>query len=63
MKARLQIRPATYRRKRGFRVSGRDTFGRSVRIFTITQQGAKEIKTAILNGDHETTCKVLFAGR
>ena len=40
---RLQIRPHTYHGQKGYAVNGKDSLGRSVRLFTKTEQGAKDM--------------------
>ncbi len=53
-KARLSIRPTTWRGEDGFLICGRDAGGRRVSIFTTTRGGAEHIRDRVKAG-HDTT--------
>lgn len=42
-KARLSIRPKTYRDVPGYSITGRDSYGRKISIHTRTREGAETI--------------------
>lgn len=53
--ARLSVRAGTYRDKPGFGIHGKDTKGRSVRIFTSTRESAERIKAKVARGEAVTS--------
>jgi hypothetical protein len=64
MKARLSIRPKTYRDVPGYAVTGRDRLNRQISIFARTREGAETIKRAYQERQdpHEIVSAVLKRG-
>lgn len=58
----IQIREATYRSRRGFSITGRDTRGRPVRIFCDSREEAEEIRR-LLRWGVEDACDRVWSGR
>ena len=48
---RVRVLPHVYRGLEGFSVRGSDAWGRRLRIFARTREGAEEIRRAVESGD------------
>lgn len=53
-RSRLQTRATTYRDKPGFGVYGKDTKGRSVRVFVESREAVAKVKARIARGEEVT---------
>ena len=51
MNARLQIRRRTAKSPVGFLIVGRDSYGRSVKIFTLSRVSAEKIRDKVRAGE------------
>lgn len=58
-RARISVRRSTYRRRPGWLISGRDHFGRSVKIFDEDKTVARQIADAIKRGEYDQISPLL----
>jgi hypothetical protein len=57
------IRPSTYRDAAGYSVTVKDAYGRRLRVFARTEDGARQIEAALKRGDYATSDRLLREGK